>query len=122
MRGSLIAEGSIIGRALIEDSVIGLRSRLGDGVQLHGALVMGNDRYETETEREADFVRGIPPLGVGDGSIVRKAILDKDVRIGRNVQILNEKGLQEHDGGNYYIRDGIVIVPKAAVVHDGTVI
>ena len=122
VRGSLLAEGSLIGRALIEDSVVGLRARIGDGVQLHGALVMGNDRYETETEREADHVRGIPPLGVGDGTVVRKAILDKDVRIGRNVQILNEKGLQDHDGGNYYIRDGIVIVPKAAVVHDGTVI
>jgi len=122
VRGSLIAEGGIIGRALIEDSVIGLRARIGDGVELHGALVMGNDRYETETEREADHARGVPPLGIGDGSTVRKAILDKDARIGRNVQILNEKGLQEHDGGNHYIRDGIVIVPKGAVVHDGTVI
>jgi len=54
--------------------------------------------------------------------VIRKTILDKDARIGRNVQILNEKGLQEFDGGNYFIRDGIVIVPKAAVVHDGTVI
>ena len=122
MRGSLVAEGSLIGRAVIEDSVIGIRARIGDGVQLHGALVMGNDRYQTETEREADFVRGIPPLGIGDGSVVRKAILDKDVRIGRNVQILNETGRQEHDGGNFYIRDGIVIVPKSAMVHDGTVI
>jgi glucose-1-phosphate adenylyltransferase len=122
VRESMIAEGSIIGRSLIEDSVVGIRSRIGDGVELHGALIMGNDRYETETEREADFARGIPPLGIGDGAVIRKAILDKDARIGRKVQILNEKGLQEHDGGNYYIRDGIVIVPKAAVVHDGTVI
>ena len=123
VRESLLAEGNVIGRALIEDSVIGIPARrIGDGVQLHGALVMGNDRYQTETEREADFARGIPPLGIGDGSVVRKAILDKDVRIGRNVQILNEAGRQEHDGGNFYVRDGIVIVPKAAIVPDGTVI
>jgi glucose-1-phosphate adenylyltransferase len=122
VRESLLAEGSVIGRSLIEDSVIGIRARIGDGVQLHGALVMGNDRYQTETEREADFARGIPPLGIGDGSVVRKAILDKDVRIGRNVQILNEAGRHEHDGGNFYVRDGIVIVPKAAILPDGTVI
>ncbi len=122
VRESMIAEGSIIGRALIEDSVVGIRSRIGDGVKLHGALVMGNDRYETETEREAGFARGIPPLGIGDGSVIRKAILDKDARIGRNVRILNERGVQEHDGGNHYIREGIVIVPKGAAVADGTLI
>jgi glucose-1-phosphate adenylyltransferase len=122
VRESLVAEGSVIGRALIEDSVVGIRARIGDGVQLHGALVMGNDRYQTETEREADLVRGLPPLGIGDGSVVRKTILDKDVRIGRNVQILNEAGLVNHDGGHYYVRDGVVIVPKSAIVPDGTVI
>jgi glucose-1-phosphate adenylyltransferase len=122
VRESMIAEGSIIGRALIEDSVVGIRSRIADGVQLHGTLVMGNDRYQTETEREADLARGTPPMGLGEGSVVRKAILDKDARIGRHVRILNEGGVQERDGGNHYIREGIVIVPKAAVVPDGMVI
>ena len=122
VRESLVAEGSIVGRALVVDSVVGIRSRLGDGVELHGALVMGNDRYQTETEREADFARGVPPLGVGDGSVIRKAILDKDARIGRGVRILNEAGVQERDGGNHYVRDGVVIVPKGAVVPDGTLI
>lgn len=122
VRESLIAEGSIIGRSLIEDSVVGIRSRIGDGCELHGALVMGNDRYETETEREADHVRGLPPLGIGDGCVIRRAILDKDVRIGRNVRILNERGVQDQDAGSWYIRDGIVIVPKSATLPDGTVI
>jgi glucose-1-phosphate adenylyltransferase len=92
------------------------------GVELDGALVMGNDRYETETDREASLARGIPPLGIGDDTIVRRAILDKDVRVGRNVQIVNERNLTEHDGPNFYVRDGIVIVPKLAVVPDHSVI
>jgi glucose-1-phosphate adenylyltransferase len=117
-----VAEGSLIGKARITGSVVGIRSRIDDGVELDGALVMGNDRYETETEREASLARGIPPLGIGADSIVRRAILDKDVRVGRNVQIVNERNLSEHDGSNFYVRDGIVIVPKQAVVPDNTVI
>src|SRR5678815_5051396 len=77
VEASLIAEGSVIGRASIKGSVVGIRSRIGDGVELDGALVMGNDRYETETDREASLARGIPPLGIGDDTIVRRAILDK---------------------------------------------
>jgi glucose-1-phosphate adenylyltransferase len=119
---SLVAEGSVIGRARIHGSVVGIRSRIGDGVELDGALVMGNDRYETETDREASHARGVPPLGVGEGSLVRRAILDKDVRIGRNVRIVNERGVLHHDGANHYIRDGIVIIPKSGVVPDDTVI
>jgi glucose-1-phosphate adenylyltransferase len=119
---SLLAEGSLIGKALIRGSVVGIRSRIGDGVELDGALVMGNDRYETETEREMCLQRGIPPLGIGANTIIRRAILDKDVRIGRNVRIVNEACVTEHDGPQHYIRDGIVILPKQAVIPDGTVI
>ncbi len=119
---SLIAEGSIIGRARIEGSVVGVRSRIGDGVTLDGAMVMGNDSYESDVERLSCVRRDEPPLGIGDGTTVRRAILDKGVRIGRNVQIVNVHGVAEADGGNYYIRDGIVIVPKLAIVPDGSVI
>jgi glucose-1-phosphate adenylyltransferase len=119
---SLLAEGSLIGKARIRGSVVGIRSRIDDGVELDGALVMGNDRYETETDREKSLARGVPPLGIGENSVVRHAILDKNVRIGRGVQIVNERGLAMHDGDCFYIRDGIVIVPKQAVVPDGTVI
>ncbi len=119
---SLIAEGSIIGRAKITGSVVGIRSRIEDGVVLDGALVMGNDRYETETDRAASFARQVPPLGIGENSIVRRAILDKDARIGRNVRIVNERGLQHHDASNHFIRDGIVIIPKAGIVPDDSVI
>jgi glucose-1-phosphate adenylyltransferase len=122
VKDSLVAEGSIIGRARIRGSVVGIRSILGDGVELDGALVMGCDDYETETDREASLARGIPPMGIGQNTVVNKAILDKNVRIGCNVQIVNERGLKDHDGDNFFVRDGIVIIPKAAVVPDNSVI
>ena len=83
---------------------------------------MGNDYYETETERAASLARGTPPLGIGEDTVIRRAILDKNCRIGANCQLVNEKGLTDHDGDNSYIRDGIVIVPKDQVIPDGTVI
>jgi glucose-1-phosphate adenylyltransferase len=65
---------------------------------------------------------GIPNVGIGKGSILRRAIIDKNAHIGQNVRILNEAGLQEHDGNGYYIRDGIVIVPKHGVLPDDAVV
>ena len=61
-------------------------------------------------------------MGIGGDSVIERAIVDKNARVGRGVRILNEAGVQEADGDGYYIRDGIVIVPKGGVVHDGTVI
>ncbi|MFT7462010.1 MAG: glucose-1-phosphate adenylyltransferase [Pseudohongiellaceae bacterium] len=119
---SLIAEGSIIGRVKIKNSVVGIRSILHDGVELEEALIMGNDAYETETERAVSQARGIPPWGIGENTVIRKAIVDKGCRIGRNVSIVNEAGIQEEDGVYHYIRDGIVIIPKGGIVPDGTVI
>jgi glucose-1-phosphate adenylyltransferase len=65
---------------------------------------------------------GIPNVGIGKGSVVRKAIVDKNAHIGKNVRILNEGELQEFDGNGYYIRDGIVIVPKNGVLPDDAVV
>ena len=62
------------------------------------------------------------PVGIGDGSIIRKTILDKNARVGRGVKIENRAGARHLDGDNYFIREGIVIVPKNAVIPDGTVI
>ena len=77
--------------------------------------MMGADYYEDES-------RGQPPLGIGRGSVVRGAIIDKNARIGAGVRIVNERGLNNHDGENFFVRDGIVIVPKNAILPDGTVI
>jgi glucose-1-phosphate adenylyltransferase len=122
VRESLLAEGSVVGNSRIHGSVLGIRSRIKTGCDMDGALIMGNDDYQTETQRAADEARGLPPVGIGDGTTIRRTILDKNVRIGRNVAIVNERGVRDEDGTFHYVRDGIVIIPKGATVPDGTVI
>ena len=89
---------------------------------LDHTLMMGADYYEDDDDRAYDWQMGIPNIGIGKGSIVRKAIIDKNAHIGRNVRILNEAGHFELDGDGYYIRDGIVIVPKNGVLPDDMVV
>jgi glucose-1-phosphate adenylyltransferase len=122
LRRALISEGCIVQGAEIERSVVGIRSRLGVGSRLKDTLVLGADFYQTLEEMNADLARGVPPLGIGDDTVVERAILDKNVRIGRGVKILNEAQVREADGPGYYVRDGIVVVPKGGVIPDGTVI
>jgi len=122
LRRALVSEGSILMGAEIERSVVGIRSRIGAGACLRASLMLGADLYETLEEIEQAVARGLPPIGVGEGTVVERAILDKNARIGRNVRIVNEANVQNADGKGYYIRDGIVLVPKGGVVPDGTVI
>jgi glucose-1-phosphate adenylyltransferase len=122
LRSSLVSEGCVLMAAEIERSVIGIRSRIGQGARLKETLMLGADFHETLEEIEASQGRGVPPLGIGESSVVQRAIVDKNARIGRGVRILNEAGVMEADGFGHYIRDGIVIVPKGGVVPDGTVI
>ncbi len=121
VRGSLIADGCIIGEGtLIENSVIGLRCLIGRNVVIRNSILMGNDFYQTPDELADDDSIGRPPLGIGDGSRIEGAILDKNCHIGRNVRITNERGLvstEETEHG--MIRDGIFVVPKDAVMPDG---
>jgi glucose-1-phosphate adenylyltransferase len=83
---------------------------------------MGASRYQTIEEMNEDHQHGRPLLGVGAGAVIRHAILDRDVRIGAGARITNEAGVQHVDGEHYSIRDGIVIIPRQAVVPDGAVI
>jgi glucose-1-phosphate adenylyltransferase len=119
---SLLSEGCIVVGANIERSVIGIRSRIGRGSQVRESLILGADYYETLDELDRKAVRGVPPIGVGEDSVIAGAILDKNARIGRGVRILNEAGVQEKDGAGYYIREGIVLVPKNGVIPDAMVI
>jgi glucose-1-phosphate adenylyltransferase len=122
LRSSLVSEGCIIMAAEIERSIIGIRSRIGQGVRLRDTLMLGADFHESLTEMEQSQGRGVPPVGIGEGSVVERAIVDKNARIGRGVRILNEARVQEADGFGHYVRDGIVIIPKSGVIPDGTVI
>jgi glucose-1-phosphate adenylyltransferase len=122
IRSALVSEGCIMHGAEIDRSVIGIRSRIGAKVHIRNSLLIGADFYQTLAELQATEARGVPPVGVGEGSIVENAIIDKNARIGRNVRIVNEAGLQEHDGDGYFIREGIVVVPKNGLIPDGRVI
>jgi glucose-1-phosphate adenylyltransferase len=124
IRNSIISEGCIINGARINNSLIGLRSRLGNGSQIEAAYIMGADFYQTLEDMQADLATGRPYIGVGKGTIIRRAIIDKNARIGANVRLLNEAGVEEADGpnGSYYIRDRIIIVPKNGLIPDGTVV
>lgn len=119
---SIISDGCIINQSVIDHSVIGIRSRIESGTRITDSLVMGADYYQTIDELEVDVARGVPRIGIGSGTIIRRAIVDKNARIGANVRILNESGTEETDGDNYSIREGIVVVPKDAIIPDGTLI
>jgi len=122
IRESIISEGSILRGVRIFNSVVGIRSQIGEDAELERAMMMGADFYEDEEDFEYNRQLGIPDIGIGKGSFIRKAIIDKNAHIGQNVRILNDERVQNFDGPGYYIRDGIVIVPKNGVVPCGTVI
>ena len=122
MRQALISEGCILVGAEIERAVIGIRSRIGSGTQIRDSLILGADFYETVEEMERAQAKGLPAVGIGSDSIISNTIVDKNARIGRGVRITNHSGEGERDGEGFYIRDGIVVIPKNAVIADGTVI
>jgi glucose-1-phosphate adenylyltransferase len=122
LRGALVSEGCILMGAEVERSVLGIRSRIGQGTRIKDSLVLGADYYEPLEEIDRAGARGLPPLGIGAESVVERAIVDKNARVGRGVRIVNEAGVKELDAEGYYIRDGIVIIPKGGVVPDGKVI
>jgi ADP-glucose pyrophosphorylase len=105
---------SLIEGAHIEESVIGVRSIIRSGSVIRKSVLMGNDFYEQGNGGKKYA------LGIGQNCRIQNCIIDKNVRIGNNVSITNRKNVQEEDGKNYHIREGIVIIPKAAVIADGT--
>ncbi len=115
VRSSIVTEGCRIERATIEHCVIGIRSVIRSGSRLRHVVMMGADFYEGEAQDEI-------PIGVGPECVIENAIIDKNARIGAGVVIRNESGEKHADGPNFYIRDGIVIVPKGARLPPGTVI
>jgi glucose-1-phosphate adenylyltransferase len=121
---SIVSDGCIINGAKVTSSVIGLRSRISKGVQIEASFMMGADFYQTFEDMRRDLGTGLPRVGIGEGTVVKRAIIDKNARIGTNARLLNEAGTTATDGpnGSYFIRDGIILVPKNAVIADGTVI
>ncbi len=120
IKDSMIAEGCIIDAAAIEGSIIGVRSIIGENVEIYDSLIMGADYYDFDEAHPA----GARKIGIGANSVIRNAIIDKNARIGRNVRILNANKVDrlENQKLGCYIRDGIVVVIKNAVIPDDTVV
>jgi glucose-1-phosphate adenylyltransferase len=121
---SIISDGCIINGAQLSSCVIGLRSRISKGVKMEDSFMMGADYYQTIEEMREDVQLNQPRIGIGEGAIIRRAIVDKNARIGVAAKLINEAGIanSDGDGGSYFIRDGIIIVPKNGVIRDGMVI
>ncbi|MFN2529691.1 MAG: glucose-1-phosphate adenylyltransferase [Pyrinomonadaceae bacterium] len=121
---SIISDGCIINGGEVTNCVIGLRSRISRGVQIDSSFMMGADYYQTFEDMRGDIEKGLPRVGIGERAIVRRAIIDKNTRIGEGARLLNEAAVVDidGDGGSYFIRDGIIIIPKNAVIPAGTVI
>ncbi len=120
INSTMISEGCILEGIYANRSIIGLRSRIDKGARIEDSIVMGADFYETFEEIQTNEANGFPHIGIGKNTIIKKAIIDKNARIGKNVKLINEREVEEEDGENYHIRDGIILVPKNAVIKDGT--
>jgi glucose-1-phosphate adenylyltransferase len=119
----MLADGCLLQDAVISDSVIGLRSIIGPGVRISRTVVMGADFYEDAARRATNRERDRPDVGIGSGTSIEGAIIDKNARIGKNVVIRpHPDDIEMVEEENYVIRDGLVIVPKNAAIPDGTVI
>ncbi len=119
---TIIAEGSIILASRLENSVIGIRSRIGHGTTVVSSYIMGGDYYETLEEMNHAAERGIPKIGIGERCYIKNAIIDKNCRIGNDVRINGGAHLPNTDHSLYTVKDGIVVVKKGAILSDGFVI
>ncbi|MFY8004510.1 MAG: glucose-1-phosphate adenylyltransferase, partial [Chitinophagaceae bacterium] len=103
----------------IENSVVGIRSRIGLGTTVVSTYIMGNDYYETLDVMNENLAKGVPKIGIGERCYIKDAIIDKNCRIGNDVRINGGKHLANTDHALYTVKDGIVVVKKGAVIPDG---
>ena len=106
VRDAIIAEGCELDRCAIEASVVGIRTRIRQGARIRRSVLLGADYYG-------------PHLGIGRDVVLDRVIVDKNARIGDGARLVNERDVQEADGEGYYIRDGIIVVPKDGVIRPG---
>jgi glucose-1-phosphate adenylyltransferase len=120
VRDAIIAEGCHLDQCSIEESVVGIRTTIRRGAHIRRSVLMGADYYGEGDggAMEAEAAR----LGIGRDVTLDCVIVDKNARVGDGVRLVNERGLSEADGDNYYIRNGIIIVPKDGVIPPGTII
>ena len=117
----IVSEGCLIEASRIEQSVVGIRSRIGKGTTIENSIVMGNDYFTTKEDFDQQ-AKERPLMGIGQRCFLSKTIVDKNARIGNDVKIEGGSHLEDGKYDNYYVVDGLVIVPKNAVIPDGTTI
>ena len=122
LSSSLVADGCVLEHADLHNCVIGPRSFVRAGATLKEVVMMGADHFERLNELRENRVNEIPNIGVGHHSLIEKAIIDKNARIGNHVHIINKDHVTEGEGDGFAIRDGIVIIRKNAIILDGSVI
>jgi len=122
IENALLADGCRVVDSRINHSVIGLRSQIGPKVKIRSSILMGADYYETEADRTENERLGRPAIGIGDGTVIEGAIIDKNARIGRNVRIRHLPDRPDSEAENWVARDGLVVIPKNAAIADETVI
>ena len=120
---ALATDGCIITNAFITRSIVGIRTIIESGASLDGVVCMGADRYETMKDKASNARRGIPDIGIGQGTIIKGAIIDKNARIGSNCRIgIDTKERKDGEFPTHNIVDGIIVIPKNAIIPPGTVI
>jgi glucose-1-phosphate adenylyltransferase len=117
VRDSIVADGCFLDRCEIDESVVGIRSHVGAGARITRSVLLGADVYE-----DGDPHAGLPALGIGRDVVLERAIIDKNARIGDGARLINEKGVEHADGDGYYIRGGVIVVPKGGVIRPGIVV
>jgi glucose-1-phosphate adenylyltransferase len=117
VRDSLICDGCFLDRCRIDESVVGIRAHIESGTQVSRSVLLGADFYE-----DGPPLHGLPGLGVGRDVVLDRVIIDKNARIGDGARLVNEKGVEHADGDGYYIRGGIIVVPKGGVIPPGMVV
>jgi glucose-1-phosphate adenylyltransferase len=122
MDGTMVAEGCRLAHARLEDCVVGLRSIVSGSAHLRGVVMMGADYYEDALRLRKNRAAGRPNIGVGPGTFIERAIIDKNARIGRNVKIHSHEGQPDAEHETHVVRDGIIVVPKGTTIPDDTVL
>ena len=120
VREAIIAEGCYLDRATIEESIVGIRTNIQNGARITRSVLLGADFYEADDDAPAK--NSGPRLGIGRDVVLDRVIVDKNARIGDGARLVNQHGVQELDGDGYYIRNGVIIVPKDGTIRAGTIV
>ena len=117
VRDSIVADGCFLDRCEIAGSVVGIRSHIHSGSRVQRSVLLGADVYEDGTPDPK-----LPALGIGRDVVLDRVVIDKNARIGDGARLVNEAGIDHADGDGYYIRSGIIVVPKGGIIRPGTVV